>query len=82
MDYFENFLIIWTDYLKYRAQLRNFDLESIETILRYSSERYFDNKTRRMVVVGKHGKRLVLIPYEQKKNTITPIRFMQQPDNK
>jgi len=33
LDYFENFLIIWTDYLKYRAQLRNFDLESIETIL-------------------------------------------------
>ena len=28
--------IIWTDYMKYRARLRGFDLAKIEHIVRYS----------------------------------------------
>ena len=43
--------IIWTDYLKYRAGLRGFDLAEIEQVVRHSSERYFDTETRRIVVV-------------------------------
>jgi hypothetical protein len=31
---------IFTDYLKYRAELRGFDLGLIEHIVRYSPERY------------------------------------------
>jgi hypothetical protein len=46
--------IVWSDYMRYRAKLRSFSLEKIEEILRYSSERYFDNGTHRMVVVGKN----------------------------
>jgi hypothetical protein len=34
--------VIWTDYLKYRAQLRGFDRGTIDRILRFSEERYFD----------------------------------------
>lgn len=51
--------------MKYRANLRRFSLERIEEILRYSSERYFDNGTHRMVVVGKHDSRIVIIPYDK-----------------
>lgn len=65
--------IIWTSYLRYRATLRGFDLDLIENILRFSSERYYDVETDRAIVVGKHGEQLVLIPYEQSENTITPI---------
>jgi len=36
--------IVWTDYMKYRANLRGFDLAKIEDILRYSTERYFDTQ--------------------------------------
>lgn len=65
--------IIWSDYIKYRADLRGFELAKIENILRHSGERYFDTITRRMIAVGKHDDRLVLIPYEKKGNAITPI---------
>lgn len=65
--------IIWTSYLSYRAARRGFDLDLIENILRFSSERYYDVETDRAIVVGKHGEQLVLIPYEQNENTITPI---------
>jgi hypothetical protein len=34
--------IIWTSYLSYRSAQRGFDLDLIENILRFSSERYFD----------------------------------------
>jgi hypothetical protein len=34
--------IIWTDYLRYRAELRGFDLAEIERIMRFGEERYFD----------------------------------------
>jgi hypothetical protein len=65
--------IIWTSYLRYRVIQRGFDLDLIENILRFSSERYYDVETDRAIVVGKHGEKLVVIPYEQSENTITPI---------
>ena len=66
--------ILWTDYLRYRAKLRGFDLSRIEEILRYTEERYFDTVTHRLVAVGKHGKILVMIPYDRNENNvITPI---------
>ena len=65
--------IVWSDYMKYRAKLRGFSLEKIEEILRYSSEQYFDNGTHRMVVVGKHENRLVIIPYDKDGDTIVPV---------
>ena len=65
--------IIWTSYLSYRATRRGFDLVLIKDILRFSSERYYDAETDREIVVGQHGEQLVLIPYEQSENTITPV---------
>lgn len=38
-------ICVFTDYLKFRAGLRGFDLIKIEDILRYSQERYFDVET-------------------------------------
>ena len=60
--------IIWTDYLRYRAKLRGFDLAKIEDIIRYSNERYFDTSTDRWVVVGKHSGILVMLPHEIDEN--------------
>ena len=65
--------IIWTDYLIYRANLRGYNLEEIEKIIRYSDERYFDVATNRLVVVGKYDDRIVMIPYERFEDTLTPI---------
>ncbi len=65
--------IVWTDYLKYRAALRGFDLEKLEYIIRYSSERYFDTETNRAVVVGRHDRLLVMIPYDVADDRITPV---------
>ena len=59
--------------MKYKAQLRGFDLNKIEDILRYSEERYFDSATHRMAVVGRHDKSLVIVPYEETDDTITPV---------
>jgi hypothetical protein len=56
--------IIWSDYLQYRAKLRGFELAKIEEILKYSGERYYDTETGRLIAVGKHDNRLVIIPYE------------------
>ncbi|MDF5738454.1 MULTISPECIES: hypothetical protein [unclassified Nostoc] len=46
--------IIWTSYLRYCASGRGFDLDLIENILRFSSERYrqqirFRLKTGRLI---------------------------------
>jgi hypothetical protein len=35
--------------------------------------RYFDTATRRLIAVGRHDERLVLVPYEKKDNEIIPI---------
>ncbi|MBI4639235.1 MAG: hypothetical protein HY731_00980 [Candidatus Tectomicrobia bacterium] len=66
-------MYVWTEYLKHRARSRGFDLASIEDILRFSGERYFDTVTRRMVAVGRHGNRLVMVPYEQENDNVTPV---------
>lgn len=66
-------IIIWTDYLKYKAKLRKFDLGKIENIIKYSSERYSDMVTGRRIVVGQHDNILVMIPYEANGSSITPI---------
>lgn len=59
--------------MKYRSELRGFDLSKIENILRYSEERYFDTTTQRLIAVGKHDDRLVIIPYEKHVSEITPV---------
>ena len=66
-------MIIWTDYLKYRASARGFDLEKLEDIIRHSSERYFDTETTRHVIVGKYGDTLVMIPFDEDQGIITPV---------
>ena len=66
-------ICIFTDYLKYRTELRGFDLVQVEHILRYSQERYFDIETHRSIVVGEQGNKLVMIPYEESETEITPI---------
>lgn len=65
--------IIWKSYLQYRVTQRGFDLDLIENILRFSSERYYDVETDRAIIVGKHGQQLVLIPYEQINNATIRI---------
>ncbi|NEP83707.1 MAG: hypothetical protein F6K23_25525 [Okeania sp. SIO2C9] len=65
--------IIWTDYMKYRANLRGFELQQLERIVRFSGERYYDTVTGNQIVVGKHNRDLVVIPYESSENSITPI---------
>jgi hypothetical protein len=66
-------VVVWTEYLKHRARVRGFDLAGIEQIVRFSDERYFDTASQRRVAIGKHGRRLVMIPYEQAGDTLTPI---------
>jgi hypothetical protein len=65
--------IVWTEYLQYRAELRGFDLAGLEHIIRHSSERYFDTETGRTVVIGRHDRQLVVIPYDVGEETITPV---------
>ncbi|HYG61881.1 MAG TPA: hypothetical protein VEL74_04830 [Thermoanaerobaculia bacterium] len=65
--------VIWTEYLKYRAALRGFDPENIEQIVKFSQERYFDTATQRMVAVGRDRHQLVMIPYEEEGETVTPV---------
>jgi hypothetical protein len=55
--------VAWTEYLKYRAAIRGFDLDTIEKIAKSSQERYTDTATNRHVVVGRCGKTLVVIPW-------------------
>ncbi len=65
--------IVFSDYLKYRAELRGFSLIRIQEILRYSDEQYLDTVTGRLVVIGRHDTRLVLIPYERNGEQSTPL---------
>jgi hypothetical protein len=52
---------------------RGYKKEQIEHIIRFSSERYFDTETRRFVIVGKHGAKEVIIPYDIEEKTIIPV---------
>ncbi len=67
--------VVLTDYLKYRARLRGFDLSAIDKVVRYSDERYFDSATQRMVVVGRDGDLLIMVPYDHdlERETMTPV---------
>lgn len=69
----EAFQVEWTDYLKFRAALRGFDLASVEEVVRYSGERYIDTSTGRLIAVGRHGADLILVPYEQEGNVLRPV---------
>jgi hypothetical protein len=59
--------------MKYRGRLRGFELAKIEDILKHSTERYYDATTHRLVVVGRHEGKLVLIPYERQGDNVTPV---------
>jgi len=65
--------IIWIDYMEYKARARGFDLAILEHILRYAVERYYDTKTQRLVVIGRHRRALVLVAYEEDNETMTPV---------
>jgi len=65
--------IIWTEYMKYRINLRGFDFNRVEEIIKHSAERYYDMTTHRSVAVGRHDDRLVLIPYECEEELATPV---------
>ncbi|RLT45211.1 MAG: hypothetical protein DWI57_01275 [Chloroflexi bacterium] len=65
--------IEWTDYLQHRATTRGYSLTMLEEVLRYSEERYRDSETGRLVVIGRHGNQLVMIPYEIEVNVMTPV---------
>lgn len=69
----EEATIVWTKYMEYRLKLRGYDVATVEHILRYSSERYVDMVTGRLVVIGRHVKVLVMIPYERRGSTLTPV---------
>ncbi len=66
-------MVIWTAYMRHRAQVRGFDPKTIEQIVQFAEERYFDTVTQRRVAIGRHGGRLVVIPYEQDGESFTPI---------
>ncbi len=36
----------------------------------YSAERYFDTETNRLIAVGRHDERLIMVPYEAYGDTI------------
>ncbi len=65
--------VVWIDYLTFRAQQRSFDLEELEHLIRYATERYFDTQTLRRVVIGRCGGRLVLIAYDEDDTVMTPV---------
>lgn len=66
-------MLVWTDYMRYRVRLRGFDLATVEHIVRYSTERYMDTATGRLVAVGRHDQCLVMVPYEREGNVLTPV---------
>lgn len=65
--------VVWTDYMRYRAEVRGFDLARIEEIVRYSHERYVDNATGRLIAVGECGNELIMTPYEIERDIIRPV---------
>ena len=65
--------VILSDYFRYKAKLRGFHLTKLEDIVRYSSERYVDTVTERLIVIGRHDSDIVMIPYEQSDDKLTPV---------
>ncbi len=68
-----SYRIVWTDYLRWRTERRGFDLDEVEHIVRFSTERYFDDLTGRAIVIGRHHGTLVVIPYETEADVIKPV---------
>jgi len=66
-------MIVWTEYMKYRASLRGFDLAEVENIVTYSTERYLDRATGRGIVVGRQQGSLVLVPIETEGENVIPV---------
>jgi hypothetical protein len=69
----ENMNVKWTDYMKYRAETRSYDLQDIERIVRSSTEKYFDTETKRRVIIGQHKNELVIVPFEIEGDCIVPV---------
>jgi hypothetical protein len=65
--------VVMSEYMIYRAQMRCSDTSDVETIVRYSEERYFDTETHRMVAVGHSRGKLVIVPYDETEDEITPV---------
>jgi hypothetical protein len=65
--------IHWTSCLKFRAQLREFGIKTLASILRNTPERYTDAATGRRVAIGKHGNTLVAIPYDIHEDAVIPV---------
>ena len=65
--------IVHSDYLKYRCKTRGFNLSIIDDIIKHSEERFFDTESGRNMMVGRHKKTLVIIPYDENESTICPI---------
>lgn len=65
--------VIFSDYFRYKAELRGFHLAKLEDIVRYSSERYVDTVTDRLIVIGRHDHDIVMIPYEQHDDKLAPV---------
>jgi hypothetical protein len=59
--------------MEYKTRVRGFDLAILEYILRHATERYYDTKTQRLVVIGHHRRALVLIAYEEDTEAMTPV---------
>ena len=66
-------VVRWSDYMAYRVELRGFDRQDIERILRYAEERYFDTVTTRLVAVGRDRMGLLMIPYEIENEVLAPV---------
>jgi hypothetical protein len=65
--------IVWTDYMQFRARLRGFDFTSIEEVVRYSSERYSDTVTGRIIIIGRINDALVMVPCDMDQDKVTPV---------
>jgi hypothetical protein len=53
--------------------VRGYQKNKIEHIIRFSSERYFDTETRRFVIIGKHGNKEVIVPFDKEGNIVIPV---------
>ena len=59
--------------MRYRISLRKFDIKIVEDIIRYSTECYYDIITGRHIIIGRHKKDLVMVPFESDNISITPV---------
>ncbi len=61
-------------YFLYRLKIREYNIEKVESVLRTSSEVYFDTHTGRDIKVGKHDNDLIMIAYDvEQDGSITPV---------